>query len=246
MANKNYTKIINQLLFCNLLFFPNLITMKKLFVILFLLISRALFSQDVSINNGWKFKTGDSAAYASVKFNDNDWAPIKIGQPWETQGYEKYDGFAWYRNRIVIPSSLLEKSFLKEKIRFDLGKIDDGDEVYLNGSLIGRNAGRNIDIRSGPYDVQRSYTLSLNDARILWDRENVIAVRVFDHGGDGGMYDGKYGVSVMDVTDYISLNTVIIIFGSLVISRFQKKSYWSPPAINMILMASYALLSQIL
>ena len=27
-----------------------------------------------------------------------------------------------------------------------------------------------------------------------------------DHGGDGGMYDGKYGISMMDVTDYVLIN----------------------------------------
>src|ERR1022692_1296214 len=181
--------------------------MQKLLVIFLLFVSASLLAQDAVITNGWKFKTGDSVAYANSKFNDTDWPPIKIGAAWETQGYDKYDGFAWYRLHIVIPSSIKEKSFLKEKLRFDLGKIDDGDEVYLNGSLIGRNAGKNIDIRQGPYDVQRSYILSLTDPRILWDKENVIAVRVYDSGGDGGMYDGKYGISVMDVTDYISLNT---------------------------------------
>jgi alpha-galactosidase len=181
--------------------------MQKLLVIFLLFFSVSLMAQDVSINNGWKFKTGDSAAYAASNFDDNDWASIKVGEAWETQGYDKYDGFGWYRLHIVIPSSIKEKSFLKEKLRFDLGKIDDGDEVYLNGLMIGKNANKSIDIKNGPYDAQRSYVVSLTDPRILWDKENVIAVRVYDHGGDGGMYDGKYGISVMDVTDYISLNT---------------------------------------
>jgi len=181
--------------------------MQKLFVIFLLFFSVSLSAQDVSIDNGWRFKTGDSAVYATSNYNDQDWASIKIGQSWESQGYDKYDGFAWYRLHIVIPSSIKEKSFLKEKIRFDLGKIDDGDEVYLNGLLIGKNAGRYGDIKTGSYDLQRSYILSLNDSRIFWDKANVIAVRVYDHGGDGGMYDGKYGISVMDVTDYISINT---------------------------------------
>ncbi len=181
--------------------------MQKLLFVFLLLFSASLLAQDLVITNGWKFKTGDSTVYAASNFNDNEWAPIKIGQSWETQGYDKYDGFAWYRLHIIIPSSIKEKSFLKEKIRFDLGKIDDGDEVYLNGVLIGKNAGKYGDIKTGTYDLQRAYILSLTDPRILWDKENLIAVRVYDHGGDGGMYDGKYGISVMDVTDYISLNT---------------------------------------
>jgi hypothetical protein len=170
------------------------------------LLTPTLQAQDLPITTGWKFKTGDQPAWAFPPFNDSAWSPIHIGANWESQGYADYDGFAWYRLHIVIPSSIREKAFLKESLRIDLGKIDDGDEVYLNGSLIGRNAGRGGAIQSGTYDLQRSYILSLNDPRIYWDKENVIAVRVWDGGGGGGMYDGKYGISVMDVTDYIKIN----------------------------------------
>ena len=185
----------------------NFFDMKKLFAVVCLFFSLTAFAQDVNITKGWKFKTGDQPEWSTAAFNDSSWSPIQIGKPWEEQGYANYDGFAWYRLHIIIPSSIKEKAFLKEKLRFDLGKIDDGDDVYLNGSLIGRNAGKGGDIKQGSYDVQRAYTLLLTDRRILWDKENVIAVRVWDHGGDGGMYDGKYGISVMDVTDYIVINT---------------------------------------
>jgi len=166
-----------------------------------------LSAQDLSVKEGWKFSKGDSPEWSIPTFNDSAWAPIKVGASWESQGYANYNGFGWYRLHITIPSSIKEKAFLKEKIRLDLGKIDDGDEVYLNGSLVGANGGRPVGIRAGAWDLQRSYLLSLNDPRIRWDKENVLAVRVYDSGGDGGMYDGQYGISVMDVTDFISLNT---------------------------------------
>jgi hypothetical protein len=177
------------------------------FLLLFFLAISSLTAQDINITKGWKFKTGDQPDWASPGFNDSSWQSIEVGKPWEYQGFPDYDGFAWYRLHILIPSSIKEKSFLKEKLKFDLGKIDDGDEVYLNGSFLGRNAGKGGDIKQGVYDAPRTYTISLNDKRILWDKDNVIAVRVWDHGGDGGMYDGKYGISVMDVTDFIVINT---------------------------------------
>jgi alpha-galactosidase len=180
--------------------------MKILFAGYFLIMSISLFSQDIVITKGWRFKTGDDPQWAAPLTSDSSWSPIKIGEAWEVQGYANYDGFAWYRLHVLIPSSIKNKAFLKEKMRFDLGKIDDGDEVYLNGTLIGRNAGHPGDIKQGYYDLQRSYTLPLTDPRIHWDRDNVIAVRVWDGGGDGGMYDGRYGISVMDVTDYVTIN----------------------------------------
>src|SRR5580692_6596186 len=164
-------------------------------VLIACLLSVTGHAQDLGITEGWKFKTGDQPAWSAPTFPDSSWAPIHVGASWESQGYANYDGFAWYRLHIVIPSSIKEKAFLKETLRLDMGKIDDGDEVYLNGFLMGRNAGRGGSIQSGSYDLQRTYTLPLNDPRIHWDKENVIAVRVYDGGGDGGMYDGKYGIS---------------------------------------------------
>ncbi|HTI12310.1 MAG TPA: putative Ig domain-containing protein [Puia sp.] len=166
-----------------------------------------LSAQDLPVTDGWKFTTGDQPAWASPTFNDSSWAPIHVGAPWESQGYANYNGFAWYRLHIVIPSSIKEKAFLKEKLRIDLGKIDDGDEVYLNGTFIGRNGGAGGAIQDGNWNLPRSYTISLGDPRIHWDQENVIAVRVYDHSGDGGMFEGHYGISVMDVTDFITFNT---------------------------------------
>ena len=183
---------------------------KPFFSLLFAVVclfSGIVSAQDLPIAEGWKFRQGDSSLWAGAAFNDSAWKPIKTGVSWETQGYAGYDGFAWYRLHVVIPSSIKDKAFLKEKLRLDLGKIDDGDEVYLNGYFIGSNGGKGGGIKSGNWEMPRSYTVPLTDPRIRWDRENVIAVRVWDRDGDGGMYEGKYGISVMDVTDYITLNT---------------------------------------
>ena len=122
--------------------------MKIVFAACLFFTSLSLFSQDVNITKGWKFKTGDSSAWSSPTFNDASWAPIEVGKPWEAQGYDNYDGFAWYRLHIVIPSSIKEKSFLKEKLRFDMGKIDDGDEVFLNGSLIGETPAKHLILKT--------------------------------------------------------------------------------------------------
>src|ERR1700761_2438875 len=128
----------------------------------------------IPIGNGWRFHPGDSAAWAGTTYNDSAWVPIKIGQNWESQGYPDLDGFAWYRLHIIIPSSLKQNAFLKERLVIKLGRVDDGDELYLNDSLIGRNAGNGGKIETGNGSLQRSYTLALDDPRIHWDKENVV------------------------------------------------------------------------
>ena len=163
-------------------------------------------AQEISLEKGWKFSTGDSEQWASPGFDDSGWKPINVQHSWEQQGYEHYDGFGWYRLHVVIPSSLKEKAYLKDSLHIDLGVIDDNDEVYLNGKLIAKYGGKGGSIKASNYGP-RNYVIAANNPAILWDKENVLAVRVFDTGGDGGMYGDKHAISMADLLDNVSINT---------------------------------------
>jgi alpha-galactosidase len=180
--------------------------MLRLKLLLLCVLGFLAVSAQVDLSGGWRFHTGDDPSWSGQNFNDQDWKSIEVGKQWEHQGYADYDGYAWYRKHVTIPSALKNNSFLKESLRFALGRIDDGDEVYLNGKLIGQNAGQTKDITRGQYDLTRIYTLALGDPSIHWDQDNVIAVRVFDHGGGGGMYEGPYTLAASDVTDFIHID----------------------------------------
>lgn len=160
----------------------------------------------VDLPHDWKFHTGDDPSWSAPAFDDAGWKTISVGKPWEEQGYANYDGYAWYRVHVVIPSSLKNNSYLKESLRLELGRIDDGDEAFLNGKPVGQNAGKTRDITQGNWNLDRVYTIPLSDPAIHWDEDNVIAVRVYDHGGDGGMYAGKYEVGVTDVNDFARID----------------------------------------
>jgi len=181
--------------------------MKKLIL---LSLSALLFlkaaAQDVAISNGWKFAPGDSSQWASPTYNDHGWKPISVYKNWEAQGYPNYDGFGWYRLHVVIPSSLKEKSYLKDSIRINLGVVDDNDEVYLNGKLVAKYDGAGGDIKASNYG-ERSYTIAANNPAILWDKENVLAVRIFDTGGDGGLYGEEHYITMAKLMDNVNINT---------------------------------------
>jgi len=182
--------------------------MKNIFMLICLaaVINLTAAAQEISIKEGWKFRTGDSAQWASPNYNDQNWKPISVAHNWEVQGYPNYDGFGWYRLHVVIPSSIKEKSYLKDSIRIDLGTIDDNDEVYLNGKLIAKYGGKGGDIKTSNYGP-RSYAIVANNPAILWDKENVLAIRIFDTGGDGGIYGDKFKISMADVMDNVAINT---------------------------------------
>lgn len=169
----------------------------------------------ISLNQPWKFIKGDNLAYAQPGFDDSGWKNIRTDRIWEASGYGKYDGYAWYRLKVLIPSSLKKSAFLQDSLRIYLGKIDDFDQAFLNGSLIGIN-GKDAPVGMVPdtlfkeskvsfWDAARSYTLSANDPRILWDQENVIVVRVFDWNGGGGIYTGDQAISMVKISDYLAI-----------------------------------------
>jgi alpha-galactosidase len=163
-------------------------------------------AQGISINQGWKFNTGDSAQWASPNYNDQHWKSIDVSHNREIQGYPDYDGFGWYRLHAVIPSTLKEQSYLKDSIRINLGVVDDNDEVYLNGKLIAKYGGKRVNIKTSNYGP-RNYAIAANNPAILWDKDNVLAVRIFDTGGDGGLYGSQHQITMAGVMDNVSINT---------------------------------------
>jgi hypothetical protein len=148
--------------------------------------------------------------------DDTHWKDIRVDKIWEEQGFDPYDGYAWFRVKIVIPSTLKKQSYLKDSLRIYLGKINNFDQTFLNGMLIGSN-GKLFPEGAQPdstfikapmqlYDLPRRYALSVDDQRILWDSVNVIAVRVFDQGGQGGIYTGHQTISMTSLAEFFDLD----------------------------------------
>lgn len=163
----------------------------------------------------WKFKTGDSLKWAKPEYNDAAWDTLAAGVMWEAQGYPGYDGYAWYRKSFNLPEEMLKQAFFKDSLDIDLGKVDDTEETYLNGHIIGKNEtlvneGDTTKFETDPmgYSKRRFYIIPANDWRILWGKQNTIAVRVNDHGGGGGFTMAKMFVSVRDLRDYLVIDDV--------------------------------------
>lgn len=130
----------------------------------------------IEIAGQWKFNnTTDDYTFIRPEYNDSNWSQILVPATWESQGHGTYDGVAWYRCHIKIPEYLKNKSLV-----LVIGKIDDSDEVYFNGILIGRT--------TAAYQKLRIYGLS--SKIIKFGEDNVIAVRVEDTGGNGGIWEG--------------------------------------------------------
>ncbi len=152
--------------------------------------------EQIDLSKGWKFQTGDSTEYSKPGFDDQAWKTIQTANAWENQGFTDYDGVAWYRVRVVIPSSLRTSNSLLKSVRLSLGKIADTDVTYFNGKRIGGTNGR---------DAERIYIVPFDT--INWDKENVIALRVTNRRGSGGMYADTCLIGNTRLTDIIFLET---------------------------------------
>ena len=145
----------------------------------------------LSLEGSWKFALHDDMNRKQADYDDSKWKQVMVPATWETQGYRNYDGFAWYRKEFIIPEELQGKQLV-----LVLGKVDDLDEAYLNGKLVGRT-GRMKDISwRAPSDEWleiRGYELSLTDIR--FGEVNVLAVRVYDALVQGGIYEGPIGIA---------------------------------------------------
>ncbi len=169
-----------------------------------LLLAAETVPATVNISAGWKFSLGDDDQWSDPALDDSQWKSISVGSPWEQQGHGGHDGFGWYRLRVRIPAELRDHADLKRfgSLRLELGKIDDVDQTWCNGQLIGET-GQMPDSFSSRWTAKRTYLIP---ARLIrWDADNVIAVRVFDRRGPGGMYEGPYRLGIASWQDLVSM-----------------------------------------
>jgi cephalosporin-C deacetylase len=150
----------------------------------------------------WKFHAGDNPAWSDPMFDDSGWSEIASGTVWEQQGYPNLDGYAWYRTRVVIPSKFREKALRQDGFILNLGKVDDADITYFNGEVIGKTGDFPPNYLCA-YDAERNYTIPVSKVR--WDGPNVIAVRVFDNGGGGGLWGAPAGFTVKGYADQLTI-----------------------------------------
>lgn len=163
---------------------------KTILIIQVLLISCSVIAQrlekQIDLRGNWKFTIGDKPEWSADEANDTNWESIRVPGEWENQGFNGYDGFAWYRTS--FEGSTLKNS---KDIYLDLGYIDDADEVYINGQLVGLS-GQFPPNFSTAYNARRIYYVPIEYINVKG--QNTIAVRVYDTVQGGGIVSGNIGL----------------------------------------------------
>jgi len=190
--------------------------MKNILISIFLLLAvQYSFAQKTIELSNWKFQTGDKPEWAKPALDDTDWQPIIVGQYLSFQGNKDYTGYGWYRVKFKLPSAIKREALI-DSLLFELGKIDDCDQTFLNGELLGQNtltiAPGKFDLADlsktgGVWNITRKYHLKTDDPRLKWDAENVLAIRVFDYTHGGGIYSLPVNVRILGLADCIAIDT---------------------------------------
>lgn len=121
----------------------------------------------------WKNLEFDDNKIPDPEFDDSKWPGMVLPGFFEKNTGE-FDGAVWFRRTIDIPQEMAGKDVI-----LSLGPVDDMDRTYFNGKLIGSNE------LSGVWQLDRNYEIQAADVK---KGKNIIAVRVVDTKGGGGIY----------------------------------------------------------
>ncbi len=130
------------------------------------------FEKERNLLNQW-YKHMDAADIGiegqwSKKSDFSDWMGAQLPGQWEDNGFSDLDGVVYYARQFQFPTTS------SSTCQLNLGQIDDSDETYINGTMVGS--------MENAYDKNRLYKFS---SSLLGDN-NTIVVRVRDNGGGGG------------------------------------------------------------
>lgn len=119
------------------------------------------------------------AVWAAADLEDNTWKTMEVPGLMQDQGLKGFNGIVWFRKTIDIPAKWVGK-----ELTLNVGVIDDNDFTYFNGVQVGHTEG---------WMAPRSYKIP---KELVKKGKAVIAVRVMDTGGTGGINGSPESISL--------------------------------------------------
>jgi sialate O-acetylesterase len=133
---------------------------------------------------------GFEKGWSRREFDDSAWSEVALPTPWEQIEGRDVDGAVWYRHQFNLPAEWKGKG-----LRLELGFVGTDDSAYVNGLKVGGTLGR---------FKPRAYYLGPG---VLRPGENVIAIRVWNRSGEGGLLGPDIKLTSVDGGASLDLNT---------------------------------------
>ena len=149
---------------------------------------------------------GDQPLWADPEFNDSAWKTMELPGYIESNGLQGVDGIIWFRKEIVLTEAEAGR-----KNTLYLAKVNDSDNTFINGKLVG----------STKLQAEKSRIYEI-PAGVLKPGKNNLTVQMEDVGGMGGIYgnpatlylqNGERSISLVGSWKYkvglVKFNTVL-------------------------------------
>jgi sialate O-acetylesterase len=127
--------------------------------------------KNIEVLQGSLPSPNETDAWKNADFDDSKWPQMGLPSLWEQKQLGDLDGVVWFRKTIEVSANDAGR-----EATLELAMIDDNDITYVNGVKVGA---------TNSYNARRKYAIP---AGVLKAGKNVIAVRVEDTGGGGGIY----------------------------------------------------------
>ena len=124
---------------------------------------------------------GTSAEWQAAAFDDSSWKTLTAPGFFQDAGIadlSSVNGVVWYRRTFDLPAADAGKDAVLHLL------VDDNDTTWINGTQVGATEG---------FKTPRAYPVP---AALLKPTGNVVAVRVLDTGGKGGIYGDPSGLNL--------------------------------------------------
>lgn len=143
------------------------------------------------IDGLWRFRGNDSLDYAKEDTDDSRWAYIRVPGQWNMLGLKNLTT-VWYRTRVFV-----SENFRGGNLALAVPVIAEAHELYFNGSRIGRRGEISPDGRLLRKDNSTAlYEIPVSLVR--YGKENVIALRVSDDAGWGGVVLPNFSIGLSE------------------------------------------------
>jgi len=143
----------------------------------------------------------EATKIAACTVDDANWKTMALPGNWEANGLPNVDGIVWFRKTIQLPEHWAGKDIV-----LCPGPIDEVDVTWFNGTQVGaRGCIRSQDTRY--WSIPREYHVP---GALVKGGKNVIAIRVIDLNGQGGLWnrEGKADLMLVRRADGSSGPTV--------------------------------------
>ena len=134
----------------------------------------------------------DVGQTATTDLDDSAWKTMKLPGNWELNGLPDLDGIVWFRKTLDIPASWAGKDIIIHP-----GPIDEVETTWFNGTIVG-SRGNSRKGQTQFWNQLRDYKVPGN---LVKTGKNVVAIRVSDCVGQGGLWGASADVMFAELAD---------------------------------------------